>query len=372
MKTESRFLYWRLVWNNLGVRPLRSTLSVAAMSLQVLLILFVVGLTSGMLQYWRTQQQGVGADIIVQPPNASVLFAFSSAVMPESLGDRIAHLPDVADVAPVLIVNAVGEGNMVIIDGIDYDRYAALSQGFHFLSGKSFGAPNEIIADDLVAHSKHLKVGSVVTLVQHQFVVCGIVMHGKGARFFIPIATAQWIQSAQGRASMFYVRSTGNPDAARAEIVKLVPDSKVQLMSEYLTLISSTNLPGIDPFVHTFVGLGVAISFLVVLLTMHTLVLERTREIGILKALGFSKTEVCGLIAVEALVMAGLAIAFGLVLTGGIFELLRHSAPTLSIVIEPVWVLRAIGLTILGAIAGGLYPALRAAASDPVDALAYE
>jgi len=174
-----------------------------------------------------------------------------------------------------------------------------------------------VLADDLVAHSKHLKVGSVVTLVDHQFVVCGIVLHGKGARVFLSrLPPAQYIQSAEGRVSMFYVRSDGNTEAARAEIVKLVPDSKVQSMAEYLTLISSTNLPGLNPFIRSFVGLGVAISFLVVLLTMHTLVLERTREIGIMKALGFSKLEVCGLIAVEALVMAGLAVAVGLVLTG--------------------------------------------------------
>jgi putative ABC transport system permease protein len=115
-----RSLYWRLVWNNLGVRPLRSTLSVMAMSLQVFLILFIVGLTSGMLTDWRTRTEGVGADIIVQPPNSSIFFAFSSAVMPESLGDKIAGLPGVADVAPVLIVNEdVSSGNLGIIYGID-------------------------------------------------------------------------------------------------------------------------------------------------------------------------------------------------------------------------------------------------------------
>src|SRR6202161_2222333 len=101
---DSQFLYWKLVWNNLGVRPLRSTLSVAAMSLQVFLILFIVGFTSGMLSDWRTRQEGVGADIIVQPPNASIFFAFSSAVMPESLSEKIASLPNVAEVAPVFIV----------------------------------------------------------------------------------------------------------------------------------------------------------------------------------------------------------------------------------------------------------------------------
>lgn len=369
---QSRFVYWRLVWNNLSVRPLRSTLSVAAMSLQVFLILFIVGFTSGLISDWRSRSEGVGADIIVQPPNSSIFFAFSSAVMPESLGEKIAQLPGVVDVAPVLIVNAVGNGNLGIIYGIDYDRFAGLSKGFKFLSGGPFTASNQVIADDLVAQSKHLKVGSVITLVDHQFVVCGIVLHGKGARFFIPIETAQYVQDAAGRASMFYVRSNGSTETVRAEIVRLIPDSKVQSMQEYLTLISSTNLPGLTPFIRSFVGLGVAISFLVVLLTMHTLVLERTREIGIMKAIGYSKLEVCGLIAVEGLVMAGLAALFGLALTGVVYVVLLHAAPTLPISIAPIWIVRSIVLTVLGAIAGALYPALRAAMSDPVDALAYE
>jgi putative ABC transport system permease protein len=81
---------------------------------------------------------------------------------------------------------------------------------------------------------------------------------------------------------------------------------------------------------------------------------------------------VCGLIAVEALVMAGLAIVCGLALTGLVYVVLLHTSPTLPVLIGPMWIVRAIGLTILGAMAGGLYPAIRAAASDPVDALAYE
>ena len=367
---DSQFLYWKLVWNNLGVRPLRSTLSVSAMSLQVFLILFIVGFTSGMQADWRTRQEGVGADIIVMTPNASIFFP--SAVMPESLGEKIARVGGVADVTPVLVISQAGNGNLGVIDGIDYGHYANLSRGFTFLSGGPFTAPNQVLADDLAAHARHLKVGSVVTLVDHQFVVCGIVLNGKGARFFIPLPTAHYIQNAEGRVSMFYVRSDGNTEAVRAAIVKAVPDFKVQSMAQYLTLFSSTILPLLGPFIRSFVGLGVAISFLVVLMTMHTLVLERTREIGIMKALGFSKMEVCGLIAVEALVMAGLAVGAGLALTGVIYVILRYAAPTLPVIIQPVWVLRAIGLTILGAIAGALYPALRAAASDPVDALAYE
>ena len=102
------------------------------------LVLLIVGLTSGALTDWRTRAEGVGADIIVQPPNSSIFFAFSSAVMPESLAEKIASLPGVDEVAPVLIV--VDQKNLGVVYGIDYDRFAGLSNGFTFLSGGPFHA----------------------------------------------------------------------------------------------------------------------------------------------------------------------------------------------------------------------------------------
>src|SRR5580704_10524291 len=99
-----KFLYARLLWNNLGVHPLRSTLSAIAIGLQVFLILFIVGLTSGVLSDWRARAEGVGADIIVQSPNSSIFFSFSSAVIPESQVPRIEKLAGVDEVAPVIVI----------------------------------------------------------------------------------------------------------------------------------------------------------------------------------------------------------------------------------------------------------------------------
>src|SRR3982075_4766839 len=106
VKPYKGFVVWHLLWSNLGVRPLRSALSVIALSLQVFLVLLIVGLTSGALSDWRTRAGGNGADIIVQPPNSSIFFAFSSAVMQETLADKIASLPDVDEVAPTVILTA--------------------------------------------------------------------------------------------------------------------------------------------------------------------------------------------------------------------------------------------------------------------------
>jgi len=136
--------------------------------------------------------------------------------------------------------------------------------------------------------------------------------------------------------------------------------------------MNSSNLPELKPFIRSMIVVGVAISFLVVLLTMYTIVMEKTREIGILKALGASRIAILKLIVQETLLMAGMGTAFGLACTYLVREILRLTTPTLTILISQGWVFRAIVLALVGAIAGALYPAYRAALIDPVDALAYE
>src|ERR1039457_4351532 len=127
-------------------------------------------------------------------------------------------------------------------------------------------------------------------------------------------------------------------------------------MAEYSTLMTSSNLPELKPFIRAFVMLGMVISFLVVLLTMYTMVLERTRDIGVLKARGFSRPEICWLVVGGSLVMVPVGAAFGLLSTYSVVAILHRTSPTLQIAIEGGWIVRAILLTIAGAIAGALYP----------------
>jgi putative ABC transport system permease protein len=105
---------------------------------------------------------------------------------------------------------------------------------------------------------------------------------------------------------------------------------------------------------------------------MHTMVSERTREIGILKALGASRIAILRLMLQESLLLASLGAAAGLACTYGVKAVLGETLPTLTILISQGWVLRAVALALAGALAGALYPAYRAATIDPVDALAYE
>jgi putative ABC transport system permease protein len=367
---DGPFSLLQMFWGSVTARPLRSFLSVMAIAIQVILVLMIVGLTSGMLSEWGKRVEGVGADLLVQPPNSSIFFAFSSAVMQESLGDQIASLDGVDEVAPTVILTE--PKSLVMVFGIDYKRFNALSKGFLFRDGRPFESPDELIADDIIAQTRHLKVGNTIVLLNHVFTVSGIVAHGKGARFFIPIRTAQDIAGAEKRVSMFYVRSKGDTEATRAQIVKLLPQSTIRSSAEFVTLLTSSSLPQLRPFTRTMVALGIVISFIVVLLNMHTMVMERTREIGILKALGFSRFDVVQMLLGETLILTLMGTGLGIALTFLTQAVLKQAKPDLPIMISSSWLFAAAVLAIVGAAAGALYPALRAASYDPVVALAYE
>src|SRR6202011_1377941 len=159
---DGPFSLLQMFWGNISARRLRSSLSVIAIAIQVVLVLMIVGLTSGVISEWGKRVEGVGADILVQPPNSSIFFAFVSVGMQESLGDQIAALSGVDEVSPTVILTE--PKHLVMVYGIDYKRFNALSKGFLFRDGKPFEGPDDVIADDIIAQSRHLRVGSQVTL----------------------------------------------------------------------------------------------------------------------------------------------------------------------------------------------------------------
>jgi putative ABC transport system permease protein len=368
--TNGPFSLMQMFWGNLAARPLRCFLSILAIAIQVVLVLMIVGMTSGVLSDWGKRVEGVGADIVVQSPNASIFFAFSTPVLQESFGDEIEKLSGVDEVAPTLMMS--DPKTMMVIYGVDYKRFNALSRGFIFRSGQPFTAPDEAIADDIVAQTRRLKVGDTVTLINHPFRISGIVVHGKGARFYVPLKTAQDIMGAENRVSVFFVRSKGNTADTRSQILQLNAQNTVRSMSEYVSLMSSSKLPELKPFIRTMVVLGIVVSFLVVLMNMHTMVMERTREIGILKALGFTRLEITEMLLGETALLAVVGGLTGIVITFLAQAILKQTLPSLPIQISVGWVFASIGLALLGAALGATVPAIRASSYDPVEALAYE
>jgi putative ABC transport system permease protein len=120
------------------------------------------------------------------------------------------------------------------------------------------------------------------------------------------------------------------------------------------------------------VGISVVIGFIVIFQAMYTAVMERTREIGILKSMGASKLYIVNVVLRETVLLALGGIVLGILVSLATRAGLTHKFPLLQMVVDRGWIVRATLIAVAGAVAGALYPAFKAAQKDPIDALAYE
>ena len=364
----------KMVLSNLLHRPIRTLVSVLAVAIEVGMILIVVGMTTGMLNESAKRVEGVGADILVQPPGASYFLAMTSAPMPIKIGDLLAEkVPHVLAVAPVLLQFSSSNG-INLIYGIDMPSFDRVTGGFVYHAGGPFTGPYDMIVDDLFAKANSVKVGSTLNFLNHDFRVSGIVEHGKGARLFIPLDTAQDLSGAHEKASIFFIKCTdpGYTESVQAGIHTLLPKYQILSIRDYVSLLTSNNLPALTTFITALISVAVVIGFLVIFLSMYTTITERTREIGILKSLGASKTYIVELILRETTVVCILGILAGYAGTLGAKRIIIASFPTLPVDLTLMWGMWAAVLAVAGSMIGAFYPALRAARLDPVDALSYE
>jgi putative ABC transport system permease protein len=120
------------------------------------------------------------------------------------------------------------------------------------------------------------------------------------------------------------------------------------------------------------IGLAVAIGLLVIFLTMYTTVIERTRDIGVLKSLGANRSFIIRALLSESTVLCIIGIAAGVGLAYVVRAAFLAGFPTLSINITTAWILRAAAIALAGAVLGASYPAWLASRKDPVEALSYD
>ena len=211
-------------------------------------------------------------------------------------------------------------------------------------------------------------------ILEHDFHVAGIVEHGKGARLFVLMSTLQEMSGAHDKASVFFIKCdrTDHTAAATDEVRELLPRYEVRPLKDYISLMTSSNLPGLGAFINVMIGIAVAIGFLVTFLSMYTTIIERTREIGVLKSLGASKTYIVEIILSETSLLCLAGVATGIGLSFLMRSIFLRLFPSLTILITFRWIILAGMIAVAGGLLGAAYPAWLASRKDPVEALAYE
>ena len=362
-----------LIARNLLHRPLRTLIGVIAVAVEVALVVLIVGLTSGLLKETAKRIEGIGADVMLQPPAASIFLGFSGSPMPTKIGEKLGQMKYVRAVAPALL-QFNSTGGVEVIYGIDPKSFRDVSGGFVFLRGHDMEGPDDLLVDDWAAKAKNLKVGDTYTLLNHDWHVAAIIEHGKGARLFVPLDTLQDLVGAHDKASIFLLKCTRteHTEDVMEEIRSALPGYTVRPLKDFLSLMTSTNIPGLETFINAMISLAITIGLLVIFLTMYTTVIERTRDIGVLKSLGANQGFIVRALLTESAAICAVGVAAGVGLSYAARAAFLAGFPTLSILITPEWVLRAGGIALAGAILGASYPAWLAGRKDPVEALSYD
>jgi putative ABC transport system permease protein len=365
----------KLIFANLLHRPVRSIISVLAVAIEVVMILSISAIFLGMLNDTKTRTNGIGADLMVRPPNSSNFVAMSGAPMPVKIGEVLRGLPHVAVVSPVNQKLST-TGKIEILYGIDYDSFDAMKP-FQYIAGGKFQHPDDVIVDDVFASSdKGYHVGDTITILKHPFHISGIVEHGKGGRKLMPLDTMDELTDAEGKASLFYVKvdDPKNDEAVIQEIHSThgLEDYPVDTVDEWLEEMTPDKIPGFNIALNVVTFIAVVVGFLAIFQAMYTAVLERTREIGILKSMGASKADIVSVVLRETAVMAAAGVLLGVAGTFGVKFMMAHLFPLQQFDVTGLWIAQGSIIAFLGAIIGALYPAWMAARKDPIDALAYE
>jgi putative ABC transport system permease protein len=362
----------RLVVSNLRHRPIRTGLSILAIAMEVTMMLLIVGLADGLLEESQSRSRSIGADILIRPSSSSAAMTLSTADIPAKLAAFLPENHEEIEMAMGTTVNTQGDLNT--ITGVDWDTFTRMCDGIHFFSGEPPKGPYDVVVDEVYARYKKVEVGDTLSLLNSDFRVTGVVETGKLSRIFIPLRTMQELMGWDGQFSQLFVKLRDPADTQRMvkEISAQIPSYPVFAMEEFLSLVATDIRKWTSQFVYAIVAIAAVIGFLVVLLSMYTSVLERTREIGILKSLGATNSFVVTVLMREVAVLCLVGIVAGIAAGYGIRESLRTAIPLLTILITGNWIVVSALLAVAGAMLGALYPATRAARQDQIEALSYD
>ncbi|MFL6257236.1 MAG: ABC transporter permease [Pyrinomonadaceae bacterium] len=363
-----------LVTANVRQRPVRALVSAAGVALGVCLVMLFTGLARGLSNDLERRSQNLKAEIVFTRDAGSTQFTSTSANLPVRYAEELLKVEGVAMAVPdIRYVSQGGKGfGFEQVEGVDWDAFASMN-GMSLVAGRAPAGVDEVVIDEAKARNNNLSVGRELKLFGNQsYKVTGIYTPEAGPRIKMSLAAMQDALEAPGKCTWVYVKLK-EPERAVEMAHKIdaaLPGNKIQLTRDIITNIEKS-IPYLGVFLRTLVGLSALVSGLVVMLAMYTTITERTREIGILKALGASRGFIVGEIVKEAVLISVIGVVAGFAISLVVGYVIQ-SVYALPFEYSWTWGLTAALIGLLGGALGALYPAVRAANLDAVSALSYE
>jgi ABC-type lipoprotein release transport system permease subunit len=368
-----------MIFKNLFRRKGRTLLTLVGIAIGVAAIVALGAVARGMKAGFSAMTQGSQADLVLS--QADAMSALISSI-DQAVADEVRALPEVADVDSMILTNAlIDDATMLMIFGYEPEGFAI--EHFGVVEGQDLAEARDVRGKPLIlgkrrAQSMDLQVGDTLRVTGSVFRIVGIYETGNGfedGAAVIPLEEAQALALQPRRISQIYVKLDDPDKADRLEgrITRRFPDLAIATASGFVEQEQLLEL--LDVAGMAIAGLAVVIGGIGMTNTLFMSVFERTREIGVLRAVGWRRRQVLGLILGESLVLALLGGLAGCGLGVAALLVISRSGSWLSVFggqLTPDLFVRALVTVMVLGMVGGAYPAWWASRLPPVEALQYE
>lgn len=359
---------------NLVRRRGRTVVTAGGIAIGVMIVVMLGGLTEGFSAQFTSLLGGASADLSIMQADTADM---SLSTIDEAVGARIGSVSDVEAVAGMVLgFVSAPDIPLLIVFGLEPTEFAL--DLFPVTEGRRPSGRGEAILGRPAAESLHKRLGDTVRLGGRPFRIVGLFESGVGFQdsgAVVDLREAQALFEKPRQVSFYQVklRDPARADAVIAELTRRFPKIAVSRSGD---LVDNTrDFQTTRLLMNVLSSIAVLVGSVGVVNTVLMSVLERTREIGVLRAVGWRRRRVLGQIAVESVLLGALGGALGTVAGVVLLELmalapgfgaLLKGAFTVSVFAKAAAV--ALGLGVLGS----LYPAWRAGRIAPAEALRYE
>lgn len=360
---------YKLSFKNLKRRKLRSALTMLGIIIGVATLVLLIGAGTGMQSYMKEQTETMMGDISIYNSSGGAFMGSSGdAYLNNDTVSKIKNMSQLYDIKEETQFTSEMNRTPIYVLGINnWDQV------------KFNGTPG-VVVDQSLVDTFGYKIGSKITIKDKDFTVTGITKETTGMGMglvFLDVEKA--IPLNDNKVTSISASARGDPETAKKDVESQVPETMAMTQSDFTKQIDDM-MNGIMLFIGAIASIGLLVGVISIVNIMLVNVTERTREIGVLKAIGFTNQEVLGSILMEAgllgfmgslvgLVMAAILLQLGIILFG---PQLGMEDVSLAYML-PAWLVLVVvgGATLLSVLAG-LYPAWRASRLNVVEALRYD
>ena len=299
-------MFRRFVWRAVQFRKRRLALAFAALAVSATLATALFSVYSDIERKMRVQFRGFGANMVIAPAGGAQTVPLSAVALAEQQS---------AVAAPFIYTVGRVDNEPVVVAGTDFRRAGPLTNYWRVDGARAAAAGECLVGSNVAAHFR-LKLGQQLALDSAPCTVRGVVSTGgaEDAQVIVPFDVAAQLAGLHDAASVVQVRADGQRLAAtQAALAKALPGADVRLLHAVAETEANVVLK-VRSTLFLLTALILAITTLCVTSNFSALVLERSQEIGILKAIGAAEKKIAALFLSESLILglASAAAGYGL------------------------------------------------------------